>query len=58
MRNVPEYTFNDVSSRLASTRYLHKQSMSEGNIERQDSNSDTKDMVSNNKYGKHCSTKG
>ena len=56
-KNVPKDTSNDVSSKLLGTQYLRKRSMSESDIEPQDWNSGTKNMVSKNKYGKHCTTK-
>ena len=56
-KNVPEDSSDDVSSKLMGTKYIRKRSMSEGDIEHQDSNSSTRNMVSTNKYGQHCTTK-
>ena len=55
--DVLEDTSDDHSSGLLGTRYLRKRSMSEGDIEPQDSNFDTRDVGSKVKYGKHRTTK-
>ena len=56
-KNIPEDTSDDHSSGLLGTRYLRKRSMSDGDIEPQDTNTDTRDMVSKVKYGKHRTAK-
>ena len=44
------------TSELIGTKYMHKRSRSEGDIQ-QDMSSDIHDMVSKNEYGKHHTTK-